>query len=325
MRKLKILLVIIILLFTFPLLKGEKKVKKIQIELFGGYSNIDSSHLNMWPEYQEGRDNFYTTERYEYYHLINSDYFTYEGEINGSYKKIKNGIPFGGRVKYLINPSFAISLGFKYFYKKQISSVESDYNFNSYYSGEYSLYDISDPFYIYSEGFTPQAGVHYIFKSSSLLEIEGFFNVGILFASCGMTYDNYSKSTYDSGYISEREEILQYTGTGNSIAAEAGFKVNINISRSLGVFAEGGYSYQRVNNITGEGSYKYAEKDSNSDGFTESWNWTGTWKIINNRVEREWGTWNYSYYSLQENSTNSDNFILDLSGFFLRIGISLKL
>ncbi|MEN8153279.1 MAG: hypothetical protein ABFR75_04595 [Acidobacteriota bacterium] len=325
MKKLNIFMIFIIFFSVYSYINGDNNNKKIQIELFGGYSGLNPTHLNLWPDYQEGRDNFYTIEKNEYYHIMNGDYFTYEGNITGNYKKIKSGMPFGARVKYFLNPSFAISLGFKYFNKKQTSLVESDYSFNSYYNGEYSQNDISDPLYIYSEGFTPMAGAHYIILKNSMFEAEGFLNVGIMFASCGMTYDNYSKSTYDSGYIREYETILQYTGEGSGFAAEAGLRTNIKLSGSLGIFAEGGYSFQKVSNITGDGSYKYAEKDSNSDGYSEGWSWTGKWKVSEYRADREWGSWNYSYYFPGNENENARDFILDLSGFFLRIGISLKL
>lgn len=324
MKNLKIFMMVIIFFSGFFLINGESKKKKIQIELYGGYSGINPAHLNLWPDYREGRDNFYNVEMFRYNNEINGSYLTYSEDITGNYKKIRGGIPFGARIKNFLNPSFALSLGLKYFYNKKSSIVESEYNFNSYYNGEYSYYRKTDPFYIYFEGFSFLGGVHYIFKSSSLLEIEGFLNFGILSASCGMTSDVYSKSTYESGYERENEYIYQYNGKGSGLTAEAGLRANIKVSESLGIFAEGGYSFLRVTNITGEGSYKHAEKDSNSDGYTESSNWTGTWRIVEGSIEREWGTWNYSYYYPSGYNKNAKNFILDLSGFFLRIGISLK-
>ncbi|MCP4229537.1 MAG: hypothetical protein GY771_05255, partial [bacterium] len=83
----RILLLMVFLLMVFFLQGGEKK---IQFELYGGYSLLDPADLNAQAEYDETYLRFYTEDRYSYYHSQAGDFYTYSGGAEGEFKKIKN-------------------------------------------------------------------------------------------------------------------------------------------------------------------------------------------------------------------------------------------
>lgn len=320
-------LIIFLVITLLPLLTSAQKNgkrEKIEIEIFGGYSFLNPDHLNLWSVYREGRADFYRTQQYDYNHSMNGDYYTYSGEAEGRFKTIKGSFPFGARVKVNLNSSLAISLGMEYIHGEQRSRVISEYKFNTYYSGKYSLKETTDPLEINFEGFVPAIGISYNFNNSPGFRFGGYLNLGVVFASTGMTFDYHFRRETEGGYFSESETIYQYTGKGTGLNMEVGVRMDVDISGPVGFFTEAGYSYRKVKKITGDGRYKYAVKDSNSDGYSIENYWTGTWIITDGKTSREWGDWNYSYFYPYPESPDSRRFILDLSGFYLRIGISLK-
>jgi len=98
-------------------LKHPVKSKKntgatITLEFYGGYTTLNLSDLNSGAQYYEKYYNWYYGDYYRNLSSIYSDYFHFSESKEGKFQKIKNGLPFGLRIKYHATPRLAFSLGF---------------------------------------------------------------------------------------------------------------------------------------------------------------------------------------------------------------------
>lgn len=246
-------------------------------------------------------------------------------EVSGTIKDLKHKNIFGGRLKYYFSSSsklsrWAVSLGLKYFSSFSQFSSELEFDIDNFYYGAYLLKRKTDPFRLYIEGYVPNIGVHFSIFNSKVFSLEGFISGGVIFGSCG-SFDQYNyRKTEVTGYISNTEIIKIYDGNGTGFAGEAGLKLEANISKFVGIFFEGGYILQKINKISGDAIYIRNEKDSNSDGYTTQYNWSGDWVIEENTFGNRHEV---NHNGLDQNSIS--DFSLDLSGFHIKIGISLKI
>jgi len=331
MRNKSIIIIIFYLLIFSFILFGEdnQKIKPhakgFQIEIFSGLSFINPADLNLGPQYRREYWDFYRTQYYQAKMDRLPGYFVYSSVNEGQFKTIKNAIPFGGRIKYFINPSLALSLGLKYFHQNQSSQARIRFELDDFYEGSESEIREVDPLRIYFEGYIPMVGLHYIFARHSAFNVEAYLSAGLLFASCGYVSDEYVKNLDSSGFTRELEYIYDYRGSGTGYLLESGARFNLFISQTMGFFAEGSYSLQRVDEISGQGSYEYREKDSNSDGYSEKYEWDGKWVVNEGTTNRDYGSFNYAYFEPEHNPLGSDNFMLNLSGFSIKIGFFINL
>ena len=333
MRVLKLFLVLIIFLFctgvTLSEIKENKKhnprsFKKWRLEFHGGLLLSNSTDLNLWPKYAETQNSFWS-DWHEYYHTNNGEYFTYSEQIEGEFKKIKLTLPLGIRLKYFFNSSIGISLGYKYFSNTKNSTVTAQYDVKDYVGimGEYSKVFITDPFRISVIGSAPMIGIHYCMSKKTGFNFEGYVSGGVLFASCGFSRRFYERTSDIYGYTSETETIDDYQGDGTGFTFDAGLQVYVRLMKPINLFIDCGYSLQRVNNISGPGFYKYTNKDINSDGYSISHDWEDRWVIRDGTIRSSWKNYRYKYYMPDTYDSDSPGFKLDLSGFFVKIGISI--
>ena len=113
---------------------------------------------------------------------------------------------------------------------------------------------------------------------------------------------------------------LEGRGEGIGLAVELGLRFDKTLSGRLSTFLEAGYAYRRVEGPTGSGA------EVTVDGRRQ---WEGEWGIRDERIDTPWGAVDV------ERPTNdwppdgrlspSRQFDLDLSGFQLRVGLTLAL
>jgi hypothetical protein len=321
--------------FRVPLLHAsgtEGEESRIQIEFYGGFSMVNPADLNLRSEYDNSYERFYTEDRYSYYHSLYGDFFTYSGQIEGEFKKIKNALPFGFRLKYCVSPAISISLGFKYLSKSQDSQVTHRYDVRSINPDAVTFYDEfssvreNDPYTLSVRGYAPLIGIHYKIGRNRSINFEGYASVGPLFAKCGFARHYRYRETNSYGYWYERTLTNEFEGKGTGIALDAGLRMNIGVLKNIDLFIEGGYSYQRAGNIIGPGSSEAGYTDLNSSGYTQSYTWEGQWAVISGYIDREWGELLYQCPANEYDGTEGfSDFSINLSGFQLRMGVSLKL
>lgn len=311
------------MLLTASILSGEAvKKSEVYFEFFYGYSFISPSDLNLNSVYNNRYFNYYYNLYRDNYNNVNCR-ATSSG-INGEFKELKKNSIFGGRIKYYFpsntkRSKWAVSLSFKYLYGISDSSAELEYKFDDFFSGEYTNTRKIDPFRLYIKGYVPQMGIHYTILDNNSISLETFFSAGKIFASCGSFEQYYFKRTENTDYIYELEIILDNDGKGRGLSLETGLKLEANLFKSIGIFIEGGYSYQKISKVHGNAMYKRSAKDNNTDGYIEQYNWSEDWVI----QEYSLGKRHEVYHGPDQDSLT--DFTLDLSGFYIRIGLSIKI
>jgi hypothetical protein len=305
--------------------------KKFQIEFYGGFSLLNPVDLNRRVEYDHSYEQFFTEDRYRYYHSLYGNYFTYSGQREGEFKKIKHALPMGIRIKYCLNSSISISFGFKYLSKEQNSRVTHRYDVRSvnpdavYFYDEFSSTRENAPYTLSVSGYAPLVGIHYKVGRNRSINFEGYVTAGPLFAACRFARQRYYRLENSYGYWYEQSLTYEIEGKGTGIVLDAGVRVNIEVIKNIDLFIEGGYSYQRAGSISGPGRSETGYIDVNSSGYTESGSWEGTWAIISGSLDREWGVQPYRFPGSEYGTRGLSDFSLNLSGFQLRAGVSFKL
>jgi hypothetical protein len=305
--------------------------KKLQVELFGGFSTLNPKDLNGRMDYDRLYEDFYTELRYSYYHGINGDFVSYSGQVDGEFNKIKRALPVGLRLKYKLSQALSASLGFKYLSDKQDSQVAYEYdvrlvepNAVQFYD-EFTLLQKNDPYSISVRAYVPMVGVHYRFGRIRGLNLEAFLSAGPMFARCEFMRRRYASSLDSYDFQTELDSSLEMTGRGTGLALEAGLQVNLKLVKNVYLLVEGGYAYQMVWSITGPGISVTTTRDSNMDGYTETASRDGRWTMVEGYLENEWGRFPYAYPTGQPRTGNSPGFRLDLSGAQVRLGLSFRL
>ena len=299
------------------------KIKeRFQVELFGGFSTLNPADLNLRAQHDVefikfNYDNRYAFEK-EYGNIV-----SYTKEMEGKFVRIKHAMPLGFRLKYFLNQSIAISLGFEYLSKNQSSDIRIQYSIVDSVLGQYVEEREIFPFTLSAEGYNPSIGIHYEKKITPSIGIEGFLTVGPLFANCSYFLDYRYAPIADDKPIVELADWgeLEEKGKGTGFGLNGGVRMNIDIGKNFGLFLEGAYAFQVVNKLSGPGSHTY-----NYNRRT----WEGDWAIKEIFVESAWGN---IYYQLPSNSWEKESedkyykirdFKLDLSGFRIKIGISYR-
>lgn len=290
----------------------ERSWERFQVEIFGGLLFMNPADLNLRPEY----DKQYLIDQKEFYEYYYPS--AQQGVVSDEFKKVKSSFPYGFRLRYRLSRIFSLSLGLKYFSKNQASKVSA------------LFYDLGDrpyvldceysPYSIFTSAFSPLLGVHFSLGKGELVSFELFLSGGPLFAGC--KYLIVIKRLYarNNNVYRANETSYEIQGSSTGISLDAGARIDVAIKSGFKVFCEGGYSYQVVKNLHGKGSFIYYTYQSlDTKVVSDELNWEGYWGV----KETE------SFAPFPSNDWEKEDprvreFKLDLSGAFLRIGISFS-
>ena len=290
--------------------QAKKTLPKFQIELFSGLATLNPSDLNLRPEY----DRTYLEYQEDFY----SHYDPYSQPVHDPYdfRKITSAFPYGFRLKYHLTPRLALSLGFRSFSREQKSDVTAEFNDMNYrrYILEYNF----SPYSLSASAYAPLMGVHFLAARTKYFDLELFFSGGPLFSECRYLISTSRFYSRSGQVISANETVYEITGKSTGVALNAGSRVNVKIMGNLSVFCEGGYAYQTAKNLKGAGEltyYRYTSPDTKE--MSGELQWEGYWGIKDTMEfpplpSNEW----------EKDDDRVGDFKLDLSGFFLQIGIS---
>jgi hypothetical protein len=296
-----------------------KMKNRFQVEFFGGFSTLNPEDLNLRAKREEQSDIFYEANYLNYLRhtgVISS----YTKDNEGNFNLIKNAAPFGFRLKYFLNRSMAISLGFEYMSRNQPSNIKRRYTLALGDGGTYLSHWNLYPYNLSTKGYIPTLGIHLGKRISRSLGVEGFITAGPVFAQCGYLFENESLDMLDSGINGDNPELLlqnlEENGKGTGFSLRGGARLNIDMGKNFGLFLEGEYAHQVVNKISGSG-------ENIVDFVPETWD--AEWGVKGEMVVREWGqiyyVWPSNYWLKGQNNLRIGDFKLDLSGFRMKIGI----
>ena len=243
-----------------------------------------------------------------------------KANTGGQVKLLQHAIPLGIRLRYDINEWLGVSFSLNRFSGSRTSTFKNAYEIlelngsTSVYSTDYQRYQLQ------AGGYVPALGLHLGRNLARDLKLEAFASAGILFGNCKYSIDYLTQSpdTISMGDLANSESgLLEEKGKGRGVALEIGAKIEWRAFRQAGFFAEAGYAYQTVSSLSGSGSQTVP---------TDRSSWEGTWGIKQQVVEKPWGVGRFLWPSNAWDGFNgtwwrSRDFVLDLSGFQLKVGL----
>jgi len=234
----------------------------------------------------------------------------------GDFQPIRSSLPFGFRMKVRMSERWALSLGFKYMSKDQVSNVSARYP--DYGARPLEVSYSFSPYSISASAFSPLLGLHFHLWKSSLFDLGLFVTGGPLFADCRYSVGTLRVDFRHGQATNAHETLYEINGRSMGITLESGACLHVAVYRNIRVLFEGGYTYQRARNLKGEGRLEY-------------YRYTGVAsRLLSDRLEWE-GYWGIKeappLAPLPSNGWEKEDarvrdFFLDLSGAFLRVGIS---
>jgi hypothetical protein len=296
--------------------------KKFQIELYGGFSTLNPSDLNLLVSYDNGIQTFFY-DAYLDYLQTNSQIQSWTKTQDKERQKIKRAFPFGAKLKYHLNQTVAVSLGFTYLTSRHGSDIELQYTRDEFPNQQYIEESVYSPYSLSAKAYIPTFGIHIMKKIKDTLTVEGYLTGGPMFVRChyvsDWSYEWWIQGTNYRWLTFQSSGTLEEKGSGTGIALDVGGQLSYPVFKSLGVFLEAGYAYQAAKNISGGGREV-------KDESTETWD--GRWGIKREAISAPWGDFVLdlptSYWPNDINGGKLRDFELDLSGFQLRLGLSFR-
>ncbi len=255
-----------------------------RIELFGGFSRINPSDLNLRATFDDIYDSFYS-----------EDYFKFQmdqGEIisftktneGGKANFLRHSIPMGVRLRYGVTNWLDISFGMSYFTSVKESSYKNTFEVvenggpPALYSDEFLSYTLS------AKGYIPSVGIHLGKRITRAFRIEAFLTGGPLFAECSYFMDwssGWPVVDPNGDFGNLKDGFLEEKGSGTGIALQAGAKLDFDFAKHYGLFVEGGYAYQTASDFSGPGTRSMTSHRETCEG---------DWGIKQDVRVRPWGT-----------------------------------
>lgn len=298
------------LLFLPNILTG---AERFQIEMYGGISFINPKDFNLLSKAEQQYNDIYFIERLR----------SYNGYFVNDFTEIKEAIPAGLRFRYRMSEKLSFSLAFEGFIQKKKQTFEGSFGYSSTTAENHTKK--YDPYQLGLSGYAVLGGVHYSMPVGSKTDIEvgaaaGWAKAEIDFSS-NWTYRT-SYQGIDISYDSIDGGILEENGSGSGFMAQAMLRLNRMLGRRIGFFVETAYSYCRMKSIEGAGREARI-------GIPGETTWEGTWAIKKEEIHVLWGdksvTVPTNYWSGWTSSQRERDFVLDLSGFRLILGVVFRL
>jgi len=298
--------------------------ERIQIEITGGLSFLNPRDLNLFSAAEEKYNKRMFLDR-----LIGDQGYLWQNEYTGyfpnEFPRIRKAVPAGFRVKYLLTPSFSVSVSVEGFRR----SEEVAFSGNLTVAPGWILSETKtyDPFRIGVSGLSVLGGLHYSMKVGWRTEVEAGLAAGWTWAA----FDILSSWTYDIDLWDEYGERihgstnghrLEGDGKGSGFAAKAMVRLNRALGKSWGFFVEAAASYSRIKSLSGGGR----ESSLTLPGATT---WEGEWGIKKEVISRFWDD-NFTvwvptnYWEGWVAGQRDRDFILDLSAIGFGAGIYVR-
>jgi hypothetical protein len=298
-------------LHLFPsVLQGDER---IQIELYGGISFINPKDFNLLSRAEQQYNDIYFIQRLGYM----------RGYFVNDFPEIRETVPAGLRLKYYVLPNFSVSVAAEGFFRKKEKFLEGSFGYSSTTSENHTK--TYDPYQLGLSGYAVLGGVHYRMPVGSKTDIE----VGAAAGWAKADFDfksnwSYSASYQDAyvSYSSEDSGLLEGDGSGNGFMAQGMLRLNRMLGRRIGFFVETAYTTCRMKSIKGTGH-------ETRMGTREETTWEGIWGIKKEDIRLLWANADVSvptnYWGGWTTSQRERDFVLDLSGFRLVLGICFRL
>jgi len=287
--------------------------ERFQIELYGGISFINPKDFNLFSQAEKHYNDIYFIEYLR----------SYDGYFVNEFPEIREMIPTGLRLRYHVSEKFSLSLGVEGFTQTKEKAFEGSFSYSTTATENHTKR--YDPYRLEVSGYSVMGGIHYRLPVGSKTDIEAGAAAGWSKASFKFSSNWSYEAMYRDDYVSYQAVdggVLEGDGSGNGFAAQASLRLNRMLGRRFGFFVETGYHYCRMKSFQGSGR-------ETRIGIPGETTWEGTWGIKKEEIQTLWGDKTVSvptnYWGAWTEAQRERDFVLNLSGFRLVLGICFKL
>ncbi len=333
MNRRKALAFLLLLGLAFGLPVGAAR-KGWFVECAAGFAALDPGDLNARPEAQQQRLEFLYRDGYEALQRFSGGAFSYVlEEAQGSgLRGLHGGFPVALRIGRSLGARVSLFAGLEFLGRQRTSSLQQTYRVNDQRPDQVTppgacVVDTGFPEYFLSaRAWVPQLGV--IVDLCRRRSWTGGVRLaaGPMFAAVRTLESQHYRKTDADGYWQEWQQVVDMKGSGAGVAGDAMARLDLALSRRLGLQVEGGYALRRSSGFFGPGSYEYQYRDMNAARDPVRNRWQGEWRTRRIELQREWGRLGYTLSGNDLGGyADTGGFCLDLSGWRLAVGLALAL
>lgn len=287
--------------------------ERFQIELYGGISFVNPKDLNLLSKAEQQYNDIYFIERLR----------SYNGYFVNDFPEIREAIPGGIRLRYHVSEKLSLSLAGEGFFQKKSQTFEGSFYYSTTASENHTKR--YDPYRLALSGFAVLGGIHYRIPVGSKTDIEAGAAAGWAKADFDFSSNWSYRAFYQEpsiSYDSTDEGVLEGDGAGSGFMGQAMLRLNRMLGRRIGLFVESGFTYCRMKSFEGSGR-------ETRNGIPGETAWEGAWGIKKEDIHVVWGDKEVlvptNYWDGWIASQRERDFVLDLSGFRLVLGIVFRL
>ncbi len=316
----------LLLLLALPLAGGEPR--KWEIEISGGWTQVNSASLNAYSDYDRTWQEQVREGGLAYNRLLFGSGFNYTVEKRGEFTRLESGWSGTLRLTRSLSSRLSLTLGYRRLQRTAASAAERNYSFTAVDPDgvDFVLRDgygyRYDPERVRMRENAAEVGVRWTFWQGRRLGAQAFLHAGPAWVQLHVARSQRAtRSLYRFDLLNEAE----LSGHGVGPRLEAGLRGQWRLAKRWNLFAEAAWALQRIGRLHGTASYRirYQDGDASGPDLEGAWEITGRWRLKTVRSSGGYGTFQGSYPLIGDDSLPA--FRLDSDELQLRAGVSLRL
>jgi hypothetical protein len=300
---------------------GPRGTPKWQVDVFGGAARTEPPDLNQRPLLDQSLIDS-LNDMYSYYRQTGVVSF-YQSDLGESLRPLKFSYSYGVRARRSLKSWLSLSLGVSGLTGRSSMAATNRFTVIETSGRQYvDQYDIEE-YILGIQAWIPTVSLHAGVNLFRDLRLEARLGGGPLFASCRYRKQTSVAPVSDLGQLLDDvySSRLEEKGSGTGWSWDGGVVAQLALGRSLSLIFEASYAFRRLDRLSGPG------EAVTSDGTNDKWN--GGWEMKSFFEADPWGIYALefpsNYWPESEMPRRVRNFVLDLSGFELKLGFSFRL
>jgi hypothetical protein len=312
-------------------------LSNFSLELLGGYTGLNPKDLNAVASYEEAYLQYYYVTRFNYYRSLYGDGYrvTNSRNDNARFTDVTGGPSYGFRLRYNLSPTLGLSIGIQFLNRTKNSNVAMNVDvMDSTHGGGQNIgalsYQYQNPGFLLSfSAWSPQLAAHFGWNIGQALRLELLVAGGPLYAECRTVSERRTASTDQTGFRSETVYAVEMKGEAKGLSGELGGRAGLRLTSFLSFFVEGVFAFRAADEVQGTGWSRTVISDSNGSQAPVTASWNGRWTFIRQNVTADWGRFQENLLQNQIEifgfGSNFQKFMIDLSGFQIKAGLSFRI
>jgi len=300
---------------------------KFRIEVGAGWLFSSFGDLTLIKEADDATQKFFYDDRYTWMFLNKKIIsWTLRGREEGEgFSQLKNAYPWDIRLRFQAPWDLVtFSVGFRSFSRSLNQKIPIEFE-RTVSAGEAHIESLTyNPYRLSYNSYAVPFTLYYNMTEGMVVDASLYISAGPCFANA--LYEKSWTEGFEKIIQGERgleapavNHSLRMEGHGWGLFAEAGLRFDINLGNLFSIYTEGGYIYQGIFSLQGNGRQVIGSSEEN---------WEGKWMIRTKNLTEAWGS--SAIYTIDSRpsagSTGSaeKTFLLSTGGFSIRGGLSIR-